>query len=645
MLSAPHPCSLVINDPHQASCITAGLIFALIITFLASCRSSDPGDDGGVSSDGSVSSDGARFDGGGPATPQPESAPLCNDSGWCIEQACPAPTTFTALWGLSPRSIFAVDDLGWIYHFNGARWSISTRTERKDSFDQGLQGIWGSAEDDVFAVGDRRAYHYDGTMWLKLEVPIQSISAVWGSGPDNVYITGGDELSRFDGSEWRAVEVPGGWQVTRFWGSGPNDIYAVGAGVYHFDGGAWTKVLDKDRMVAIWGSGPSDIYAVRNIFSGDADAIYHYDGKSWETSAGPFDKHGYTDIWGSGPDDIYAVGPLAKVTHFDGSSWSEFSPETVWPRASMIWGTARDHLIMLGERQLTRFDGAGWRSCSSVLAPLDLKAVWGPGAGNFVVAGRTAGQHIATAGGGNGWSEFDAEHSFPDTVEGIWGTSLADFHAVGLSDLKGAMVHYEGSPYPESQQDDEHFIAIWGAAADNIYAVKQDMNVLRYDGTQWQEIEWISSQHIGGGVWGSGPNDIYVVGGQGSQARVLHFDGLDWGPSLPGGASIARPLAAVWGSDPADIFAVGLGGDIIHYDGQTWSAMSSGTTSSLTAIWGSGPSDVYAAGLRGALLHYDGAAWTPQDSGTDNDLHALWGSGPDEVVAVGAKGTIVRYHR
>ena len=53
----------------------------------------------------------------------------------------------------------------------------------------------------------------------------------------------------------------------------------------------------------------------------------------------------------------------------------------------------------------------------------------------------------------------------------------------------------------------------------------------------------------------------------------------------------------VSGGVPAsDVFAVGDGGTILHYNGSTWSSMTSGTTNYLRGVWGSSGSDVFAVG-------------------------------------------------
>jgi hypothetical protein len=45
--------------------------------------------------------------------------------------------------------------------------------------------------------------------------------------------------------------------------------------------------------------------------------------------------------------------------------------------------------------------------------------------------------------------------------------------------------------------------------------------------------------------------------------------------------------------------------------------MSSGTIQNLYDIWGSSGSDVFVVGQAGTILHYDGSTWSPISSGTD----------------------------
>jgi hypothetical protein len=106
---------------------------------------------------------------------------------------------------------------------------------------------------------------------------------------------------------------------------------------------------------------------------------------------------------------------------------------------------------------------------------------------------------------------------------------------------------------------------------------------------------------------------------------------LSWQNPLPQGNS----LHGVWGSSPSDVFAVGDAGTILHYNGTSWSIMTSGTTCSLSDIWGSSSTDVFAVGHDGTILHYDGSNWHPMNTGTNDNISAVWGSSPSDGKRLG----------
>jgi hypothetical protein len=66
-----------------------------------------------------------------------------------------------------------------------------------------------------------------------------------------------------------------------------------------------------------------------------------------------------------------------------------------------------------------------------------------------------------------------------------------------------------------------------------------------------------------------------------------------------------QSLYSVWGTSAINIYAVGLNGTILHYDGTTWTAESSGTTNKLNAVWGVSETNIYAVGEK-VILHKSG---------------------------------------
>ncbi|HTK42658.1 MAG TPA: Ig-like domain-containing protein, partial [Gemmatimonadales bacterium] len=76
-----------------------------------------------------------------------------------------------------------------------------------------------------------------------------------------------------------------------------------------------------------------------------------------------------------------------------------------------------------------------------------------------------------------------------------------------------------------------------------------------------------------------------------------------WNAEIPP----AFPLASVWGTSATDVYAVGAGGTILHYDGHSWSAMTSGTGASFSGVWGTSAGDIYAVGVLSDLAQANGA--------------------------------------
>jgi hypothetical protein len=76
-----------------------------------------------------------------------------------------------------------------------------------------LTAIWGSSASDVFVVGGEGAiYHFDGTSWSQMVLPLgitvptdESWTDVHGTGPNNVYVVGSRTLLRYDGTSWSPI--------------------------------------------------------------------------------------------------------------------------------------------------------------------------------------------------------------------------------------------------------------------------------------------------------------------------------------------------------------------------------------------------------------------------------------------------------
>jgi hypothetical protein len=113
--------------------------------------------------------------------------------------------------------------------------------------------------------------------------------------------------------------------------------------------------------------------------------------------------------------------------------------------------------------------------------------------------------------------------------------------------------------------------------------------------------------------------------------QVVHRD-------LPGA------LLSVWGASPRDVWSVGgdagdgKGPMVVHYDGQRWERLDTGTSGDLWWVFGFADGPVFMGGANGRILRYaDGEFVTMATPGT-NTVYGIWGSAPDDLWAVGGAG-------
>lgn len=125
----------------------------------------------------------------------------------------------------------------------------------------------------------------------------------------------------------------------------------------------------------------------------------------------------------------------------------------------------------------------------------------------------------------------------------------------------------------------------------------------------------------------------------GSNGTALHWDGNAWTAKSTG---VTDNLFSVWGRNASDVWAVGQNGRILHFNGQSWSTVTSPTGNTLTGVAGAGMS-VWACGAAGTLLRWNGTAWAVVPPVNGNGLLELLALGVDEVWAVGNNGTALRW--
>jgi hypothetical protein len=247
-----------------------------------------------------------------------------------------------AVWGSAPNDVWAVGSPSAIVHWNGTEWSSDTVP-----LNTPLYGVWGSAANDVWAVGgawDPQMLHYDGKAWSKREagLPSNIPGAIWGSGTNDVWVVGGyGAIYHWNGTAWTNVKSPTEYNLKSVWGSGPDDVWAVGDArtVIHWNGSEWSTAVPSRPMgshLGVSGSGPNDVW-----IAGEGGTMLHWKGSGWlDTKSGA--DAALESLWVKGPKDAW-VGGQGVFLHWDGKAWFPAWGDPSGHNAKHavgIWGTA-----------------------------------------------------------------------------------------------------------------------------------------------------------------------------------------------------------------------------------------------------------------------------------------------------------------
>jgi len=245
------------------------------------------------------------------------------------------------MWSISDNDMWAVggyDGVGDLMHWDGSRWTGTTKVAG-----DWLHGVWASAPNDVWVVGDTKMLsHWDGTAWTPYTGGT-NLNAVWGATSDDVWAVGYNaEIKHWDGASWSPdpscmVQDPGyncaivGYYTKHLfdvWGANANDVWAVGGGVIlHRVNSTWsiTQSATDFWLTSLWGTSPSDVWAVGSRVDYATSTKYslalHWNGTAW-TSIPTGTNVTLNAVGGTSSTDVWAVGEGGLILHWDGTAWA-----------------------------------------------------------------------------------------------------------------------------------------------------------------------------------------------------------------------------------------------------------------------------------------------------------------------------------
>jgi hypothetical protein len=435
------------------------------------------------------------------------------------------PVEADVVYGTAFNDLYAADDKG-IYRYDGEYWDLLYSFENRRRTVYALWAAYGpSAGPSLFASAYPGVIQLHGNEWREVDLPLW-INGLWGSAPDDVYGVGGTgyplssgyaAMWHFDGNDWAEVEIPQVWELHCVWGSGANDVYAAGSNgtMLHYDGNTWEAVEagTAKTLYDMTGSGPNDIFAV-----GKDQKVLHFDGGEWISVWNDDPPRESWKFWAESPERIAAAGLYKSVYIMEDGAWRE----TVLASAGIItdlWGTSIDNLLAASSSgRIHRFDGVGWTvEVDSIEG--HLIAVHGTGPSDIHVVGRGAFYHFD----GSVWRNLpaDADGEFL----ALWATDPYNAFAVGWN---GAIMHYDGNGWNrmESGVTDE-LTDVWGASGDDVYAVGR-AGLLHYDGRAWRRVPVYNGEGLYR-IMGRARDDIIAFYNPSSHPGCqLRYDGTKW---------------------------------------------------------------------------------------------------------------------
>ncbi len=212
---------------------------------------------------------------------------------------------------------------------------------------------------------------------------------------------------------------------------------------------------------------------------------------------------------------------------------------------------------------------------------------------------------------------------------------------------KGRVLYYNGGRWLMDSVTDKRLRCVWGSSAMDVFVAGEDGTMLHFDGSTWETMDVPTSDTLQD-IWGSSGTDVYAVGGPsktggvGGTGVLIHYDGSRWTAVTEG---VYPRFKAIHGIDAGNIFIAGDESTVLNYNAvdETISELTPVTVEDLRNIWAYSESDVFIAGDYGVINHYDGTSWSSMSSGTSDDIFGIWGSSPDNVFAVGKNGIVLKY--
>lgn len=273
---------------------------------------------------------------------------------------------------------------------------------------QALYGVWGSASNNVYAVGNAGSlYRYNGSQWFVDSQGLQGdLKDIWGTSASNIYVVGFDDdvsanryyVYKYNGSNWQNLDIgaPSNFVPNAVTGTSDSNIYVVGYSdsstgqIYHYNGSGWSQV--HSEAGTYFGFFSVSCLDADNVFAGGGNVFVKYTGGSWQSESTSGINH--RGVYAAASNKIFTADADygLNVTNGNGT-WTEIkntSGDSIYARA--VWGLSESNVFVCGSDYYSSLSNSIYRYNGSTLETSytgsgELYKIWGLSYDNVYAVG------------------------------------------------------------------------------------------------------------------------------------------------------------------------------------------------------------------------------------------------------------------
>jgi len=281
---------------------------------------------------------------------------------------------------------------------NNFEWRVDTLWMPK-VFQITMWDIWGSSENDVWAVGHSSVskaaiWHWDGETWQNIKPEFEEWGGlthrkIFGFSKDDFWIVGGlnakaypwetyGSLLHYNNGSWELYPPEGLPYFLCIWGSASDNLYigAFNGSIYHYNGTKLTRIKtgieDKfeSQVNTMWGFNENTVYAKASTYDTTRNTLIYYFYKVENQTATLVDSFSLNNVenqrlgntlWGYN-NELYS-GTGEGIYKYVDEQWQLELP---WTTIYDIYGSARNNIFAGAYGGgLFHYNGIDWKQINN----------------------------------------------------------------------------------------------------------------------------------------------------------------------------------------------------------------------------------------------------------------------------------------